>query len=93
MKRLLIAAAAVLFGTTVIQKEVQDAECKEHGCASDLTAKVPEQPHTLEAPPDYRVPEGMVMIPSSPPYTVQIGSEEHLRWERQYGKIPASFTS
>jgi len=89
MKRRLVLAATVIFGATAVQRKAPDAECKEHTCASDLTARMPDQPHTLEEPQEYRVPIGMVRIPSSPPATVPIGSEEHLRWERQYGKIPA----
>jgi hypothetical protein len=41
----------------------------------------------LEELPEYQVPEGMIEIPSSPVYTVPIGSEAHLQWERENGKI------
>jgi hypothetical protein len=93
MRRLPVIAATVVLATTGIQKEVQDAECKEHSCANDLSATVPEQPHTLEEWPEYRVPEGMIEIPASPVFMVKIGSDIHLDWVRQYGEIPTPVTS
>lgn len=88
MKRLLSLAAAVIFGTAALHKDIEDAECRQQHCASELTAKVPDQPHTPEEPPEYRMPEGWIEIQASPPYMVEIGSPSHLEyleWLKQNG--------
>jgi hypothetical protein len=66
MKRLPIAAAAVLAGTIPFQKESEAPECKDLPCAIEPFAMVPEQPHSFEEHPRYQVHEGMVQIPASP---------------------------
>jgi len=84
MKRLPIAAAAVLAGAIQLQWESEGPECKQLPCAVEPVSTVPEQPHSLEEPPNYEVPEGMVEI-GSPMYLVERSSEAHLEYLRRNG--------
>jgi hypothetical protein len=72
-----------------MQRYGPELECKAPSCANELTAKVPDLPHSLEESPGYQVPEGMIELPSSPPITVRIGSKSHLDWLRENGEISA----
>lgn len=86
MKRLPVAAAAVLLGTTVVEKEVLDIECKERSCANELTARVPNQPHTHQESHQYQETNEMVVLPSSPIVTVPRNSPGHREWIEKYGE-------
>jgi hypothetical protein len=48
LKRSLTATAAVLVGAIPFQTEVEDPECKDLNYVIERTAKIPEQPHSLE---------------------------------------------
>jgi len=85
MKRLPVVAAAVVAGSIPFLAEIEDPECKDATCVSERVAKVPEPPHSLEELPAYEVPEGMVLIPSSPVITVPYGNEFHLQWVSENG--------
>lgn len=83
MKRLPIAAAAVLAGTMPFRSEPEDPRCKEATCANEPVATIPENPHSLEEWPIYDIDEDTVAIALSPPVSAKRGSPTHLRWIRE----------
>jgi hypothetical protein len=85
MKRVAIAATAVLAGSIPFQPEIENPECNAVTCAIEQSVKVPEQPHASEEPPAFEATEDLVAITFSPVTSVKRGSEYHLQWLRDNG--------
>jgi len=78
MKRLPIAAAAVLAGALPFQKETESSECKEPPCAVGPRLNMPEQPHALDELPGYEGGGDTVVMNTSPIVEIKRGSPLHL---------------
>jgi hypothetical protein len=85
MKRVTIAATAVLAGSIPFQPQIGNPECGAVSCAIEQSMKVPEQPHASEEPPTFQTIEDLVAITFSPVTSVRRGSEYHLQWLRDNG--------
>ncbi len=85
MKRVTIAATAVLAGTIPFQPEIENPECRAVTCAIEQSLKVPEPSHASEEPPTFEATEDLVAITFSPVTRVKRGSGLHLQWLRDNG--------
>jgi hypothetical protein len=85
MKRAPIYLTASLAGGIPFQPEREDPKCEAVRCATELSMKVPEQPHASEEPPTFEPMEDMVAITFSPVTEVKRGSEYHLQWLKENG--------
>jgi len=86
MKKAPIYGAAALAASVPFAMETEEAACKDRKCVKELVATQPEQPHAHQEAPEYKEATEMVVIPSSPIYTVPRNSPEHRQWIDEYGE-------
>lgn len=86
MKKVSVYAAAALAASVPFAMETEEALCKDKRCAKELVATQPEQPHAHQDAPEYKEATEMVVIPSSPIYTVPRNSPAHRQWIDEYGE-------
>jgi hypothetical protein len=89
MKRFLAFVAAVVAGTSSLQREREGPDCKNLPCAIQTPAATPpEHPHPLHERPTYEVRGDRVLINTSPQVSFARDSEGLKEWLRDNGYPP-----